>query len=115
MAPTHVRTADRCLQAQKAHTRRGVDRLIEIIGTEAVVPCAHEIYRDVALTSGEGEGKGFYAYAKTLVPDLRFSSSITIATSLVEQWGCARWRSGTTRGIRFPLLQELRDAFVSRH
>jgi hypothetical protein len=103
------------LQAQKAYSRRGVDRLVEIIATEAALPCAHEIYRDIALTTGEGEGKGFYAYAKNLVPDLRFSSSIMIATSLVDQWGCYRWKSGMIRGIKFPSLPQLREAFVQKH
>jgi phage/plasmid primase-like uncharacterized protein len=103
------------LQKQKALSRRGVDRLVEIIATDGAVPCPHELYSDIAMTSGEGDGKGFYAHAKTLVPDLKFSSSITIGTALIEQWGCQRWKSGTRRGIRFPPLQELREAFVAKH
>jgi hypothetical protein len=103
------------LQKQKALSRRGVDRLVEILATDGVVPCPHEFYRDVAMTTGEGEGKGFYAHAKNVVPDLKFSSSIAIATTLVDEWGCSRWKSGAQRGIRFPAIQELRDLFVKKH
>ena len=103
------------LQKQKALSRRGVDRLVEIIATDGVIPCAHEAYLNTAMTTGEGEGKGFYAHAKNIVPDLKFTSSSSIATTLVDDWGCMRWKSGTSRGIRFPELQQLRETFVKKH
>jgi hypothetical protein len=103
------------LQRQKAMSRRGVDALIEIVATEGSVPCSHLLYHDVAVTTGEGAGKGFYAHAKNLVPDLRFVSSTIIATTLVEQWGCERWKSGNDRGLRFPTLAKLREAFDAKH
>jgi phage/plasmid primase-like uncharacterized protein len=103
------------LQKQKAMSRKGVDALVEIIATEGSVPCSHLLYRDIAVTTGEGAGKGFYAHAKNLVPELRFVSSTIIATTLVEQWGCERWKSGNDRGVRFPPLAKLRAAFDARH
>jgi hypothetical protein len=103
------------LAKQKAYTRRGVDRLIEIIATDGVIPCAHEYYSNVALTSGEGEGRGFYAAAKNLVPDLKHMSSIPLATTLVDMWGCIKWKSGVRCGIQFPELDDLRARFDERH
>ena len=82
---------------------------------DGAVPCPHDVYRNIALTSGEGEGKGFYAHAKTIVPDLKFASSITIATALVDEWNCERWKSGERRGIRFPELAQLRAKFDAKH
>jgi hypothetical protein len=104
----------KALARQKALTRRGVDRLVEIIATEGVVPCPG-VYSNVTITTGEGEGKGFYAHAKSVVPDLKFTSSITIATTLVEKWKCMRWKSGSIRGIAFPPLDELRAQFDAVH
>ena len=104
------------LQRQKGLSRRGVDRLVELIALDGVIPCqADEFYRDIAVTTGEGDGKGFYVHARNIVPDLKHMSSITIATTLVDNWGCARWKSGVLRGIRFPPLQELRNTFVKKH
>src|SRR5262252_2333905 len=74
------------LARQKAFARRGVDRLVEIIATDGAIPCAHYQYPTIAVTTGEGEGKGFYAHAKTIVPDLKFTGSIVVATSLVDAW-----------------------------
>src|SRR5262249_18490264 len=103
------------LAKQKTFSRRGVDRLIEIIAYEATIPCRHETYLNLALTSGEGEGNGFYAYARTIVPELKFVSSINIATALVDDWDCIRWKSGGRRGFRFPRLTELRARFNAKH
>jgi hypothetical protein len=47
------------LLKQKALSRRGVDRLVELIALDGVIPCQpDEFYRDIALTTGEGDGKG---------------------------------------------------------
>jgi hypothetical protein len=105
----------KALQAQKAHSRRRIDLLVENIAAEGIIPCAHPQYADIALTTGETEGNGFYAYAKKLVPDLKHAGSITIATTTVEEWGCSRWKSGGQRGIRFPSIQKLREIFVKKH
>jgi Family of unknown function (DUF5906) len=104
------------LHKQKALSRRGIDRLVEIIALDGVIPCRpDDFHRNIAVTTGEDDGRGFYVHARNLVLDLKHMSSITIATTLVDDWGCGRWKSGVQRGIRFPPLQELRDTFVKKH
>ena len=60
------------------------------------------------MTSGEEDGNGFYAKARTLAPDLKYDSSIVISAALKRNWGCEPWKSGYERGIKFPPLAELR-------
>jgi Family of unknown function (DUF5906) len=46
LAGWHPRTCvpqTETLQSQKAYCRRGVDRLVEIIATDAAIPCAHDV------------------------------------------------------------------------
>ena len=102
------------LADQKAHSRRGIDRLVEILAHEGVLPAVHPVLLDVAVTTGEAKGEGFYAQAKALVPDLKFPSSVVINAAL-KNWGCKPWRAHGVRGIQFPPLKELRDAFDKRH
>jgi hypothetical protein len=102
------------LATQKAFTRRGIDRLIEQICHDGILPSAHTIHPNVAVTTGEEEHRGFYYAARTLVPDLRYDSSIVIANRLKE-WGCEPWKSGYQRGIRFPALADLRLRFDCKH
>jgi hypothetical protein len=103
------------LADQKRYSRRGVDQLIEIIAHDGDLPCAHSSLANVAVTGGEGDGRGFYAAAKKMVPDLRYLSSSAISQALRETWGCARWRSAQQRGIEFPPLKELRAKFDRHH
>jgi hypothetical protein len=103
------------LADEKRFSRRGVDQLIEIIAHDADLPDGHPIIANVALTGREGEGKGFYASAKKMVPDLRYASSSTITKILEEAWDCERWRSARQRGIKFPPLKRLRTKFDERH
>src|SRR5262249_9993909 len=103
------------LAEQKAHSRRGIDALIEHIAYEGVLPAADTYKHDVAITTGETEGKGFYAAIKSIVQDLKFTSSIVIATTLNKDWGCKPWKSGHRRGIEFPPLPELRELFDRKH
>lgn len=102
------------LADQKAHTRRGVDRLIEMVAHSGMLPAVHGAYPNIAVTSGEEDGNGFYPKARSLVPDLKYNSSIVIATAL-KRWGCEPWHSGPLRGIKFPPLAELRAAFDQKH
>jgi hypothetical protein len=44
------------LAEQKAHSRRGIDRLIECVANSGLLPAAHMVHRNVAITSGEEEG-----------------------------------------------------------
>src|SRR5262249_26557911 len=103
------------LAEQKAFSRRGMDRLIEIIAYDGVVPAIDSIGPNVAITTGEDKGEGFYHAAKTLVPDLKHLASIGIAKALRKDWGCNEWHRGYRRGIEFPPLRELRDLFDKKH
>jgi hypothetical protein len=61
------------------------------------------LYPDIAITTGEEKGEGFYCAARSLVPDLKYESSIVLANKLKAEWGCAAWKSGEFRhGIRTP-------------
>ena len=103
------------LADQKALSRTGIDRLVEILAHEGILPSAHSMQPHIAVTSGEVKGEGFYAAAKKLVPDLRrYGTSIQIATAL-SQWGCKSWHSGNQRGIEFPTLAEVRAQFEAKH
>jgi hypothetical protein len=105
----------KALAEQKTHSRRGIDRLIEIICHEGVVSSAHETYSDIAITTGEEKGEGFYYAARTLVPDLKHVSSIIISQDLKQKWECTPWKAGNRRGIKFPPLGRLRELFDERH
>jgi hypothetical protein len=103
------------LAKQKAHSRRDLDRLVETIAYDGSLPCAIDLHLDVAVTSGEADGKGFYVAARNLVPDLKHMGSVTMAEKLGDRWECRPWHSGDVRGIRFPPLQRLRALFDQRH
>jgi len=103
------------LADQKAYTRRGIDRLVEILAHDGILPCTDASDPSITITSGEDKGEGFYRAARTLAPDLKHVSSKIIAVSLQRDGGCDRWKSGYQRGIRFPPLAELRDRFDRRH
>ena len=46
------------LADQKAHSRRGVDRLVEMVAHSGILPAAHSKHPNVAVTSGEGTANG---------------------------------------------------------
>jgi hypothetical protein len=112
--PRRVPQTD-ALAEQKAFSRRGMDRLIEIIAHDGVVPATDSVGPNIAITTGEEKGEGFYAAAKIMVPDLKHLSSIGIAKALRKEWGCKLWKSGYRRGIEFPSLPGLRDLFDKKH
>ena len=103
------------LAEQKAHSRRGVDRLVETIAHDGTLPSAHLDYPDVAITSGEEKGEGFYCAARSLVPDLKRDSSIVVGNALKNGWECVSWKDRYRRGILFPPLARLRELFDKRH
>jgi uncharacterized protein DUF5906 len=103
------------LANQKAYSRRGIDRLIEILAHDGILPCADASDASITITTGEEKGEGFYPAARKLAPDLKHVSSQIIAVSLQKDWGCSRWKSGYQRGIKFPTLTELRERFDKRH
>lgn len=103
------------LADQKMRSRRGIDRLVEQIAHDGILPSADLGHAYISITTGEEHGEGFYYRARQLVPDLKYENSTTIVTTLCQHWGCIRWKSGLRRGIRFPPLHELRDLFDRRH
>jgi hypothetical protein len=103
------------LAEQKAYSRRGVDQLVEVIADQGILPCAYKNSFDVALTTGEDRGKGFYAAARRLAPDLKHRSARVIANELIRHWGCRAWKSDSKRGLMFPRLAELRRLFDAKH
>lgn len=102
------------LRRQQAHSRKGVDALIETIAHEGRLPCAKYKMPDVAITDGEANREGFWHYAKTTVPDLRHRTSRSLMPELRE-WGCESYKSCNVRGVRFPTLADLRQRFDTRH
>lgn len=104
------------LAEQKQQSRKGVDQLVEGLAHHGVLPgSAASAYSNVAITTGEDRGEGFYAAARKLVPDLRFLSSVRIFNKLRDDWGCQPWKSGYQRGLLFPPLAELRHRFDKQH
>jgi Family of unknown function (DUF5906) len=103
------------LAEQKAHSRRGIDRLVENIAHSGVLPSNHPLHPNVAVTSGEEKDEGFYCAARRLAPDLKHLSSRGIAEALRKHWSCRAWKSGYQRGIEFPPIAELRALFDRRH
>jgi hypothetical protein len=103
------------LGRQKDFTRRGLDRLIETIAQGGELPWALYNHANVAKTSGEGEGRGFYVAARKIVRDLEHVSSSKIAKMLQSEWGTTSWNSNGVRGIEFPKLAELRKRFDAKH
>jgi hypothetical protein len=100
---------------QRALSLRGVDALIYTLCNEGTLPCAHPNYPEVTISTGEEHGRGFYHYAKKKVPELDRKSSQALGNVLKDDWDCLAWRSNTERGIQFPPLAELRDAFIKKH
>jgi hypothetical protein len=103
------------LADQKTRSRRGVDRLVEGLAYNGALPCTDATSPNVAITTGEEKGEGFYIAARHMAPELKHENSIVIARVLTEHWGCSNWHSGYRRGIKFPPLAELRAKFDRRH
>jgi hypothetical protein len=103
------------LAEQKAHSRRGVDLVIEHLAHEGILPCSDASDSAVTITTGEEKDEGFYPAARKIAPDLKRQSSQRIVGALTREWGCKRWRETYRRGIQFPPLAELRDLFDRKH
>lgn len=103
------------LGKQKAFSRTGLDRVIEKCAAEGILPCAHFKQPNIAITSGEGEGRGFYLAARKIAPDLVHVGSPRINRQLQDEWGCKTWHQKEMRGIEFPRLKELRGLFDKKH
>ena len=103
------------LADQKTRSRRGIDRLVEMIAHSGTLPAADIAHPAVAITTGEEKGEGFYHDARQMVPELRHDGSIVVKKTLKDAWKCEDWKSGYRRGLRFPPLATLRTLFDERH
>jgi hypothetical protein len=102
------------LQEQAAHSRKGIDALVETIAHQAWLPHQHARYPNVASTKGDLRGDGFWGWARQNFPELARKSPHTLAREL-GPWGCRIWNSGGPH-IRFPEdVAELRRLFDLRH
>jgi hypothetical protein len=103
------------LAEQKARSRRGVDLLVELLAADGVLPSAHPSYPNIAITTGEEKGEGFWPAARTLVPSLKHESSRVIGATLKKDWNCEPWESHGRSGLKFAPLDQLRLTFDKRH
>src|SRR5262245_15866195 len=76
------------LAEQKAFSRRGLDLLVETLARDGVLPSAHLTRPNIAITSGEAGGRGFYADARRVVPGLKHIASTVIHKELLDHRGC---------------------------
>ena len=103
------------LADQKTRSRRGVDRLGRDRGPRRhTAGGGHHLSQRRHHHRG-GQGRGLLLRRAVMVPELRHDSSIVVAKTLKEEWGCKTWKSGYRRGIEFPPLLELRAMFDRRH
>lgn len=100
---------------QKLASLHGIDRLIMEICDSGSLPEANEDAADIAITTGEALGQGFWAHCRKNVMGLKFTSAKAMATTLRKEWGCTSWHSGSQSGIRFPPLAVLREAFETKY
>jgi hypothetical protein len=102
------------LREQAAHSRSGIDALIETIAHNAWLPCQHSRYAYVASTKGDRAGEGFWGWVRSNFTDLARHSPHAFARDL-RPWGCTIWNSGGPH-VRFPEdIGELRRLFDERH
>ena len=102
------------LQQQKLESLEGIDKVIAELAHEGCIPCPVVDRPDVAATTGEQHGQGFWHYCKRISPDLRSSNARSLMPKLRE-WDCSDFKSGNVRGVQFPPLQKLRAAFDQKY
>jgi hypothetical protein len=103
------------LAEQKSLARSGVDALVEGLAQDGQLPCHHDRDPDVAVTSGDKSNEGFWAWVRQNHPDLRYSTPQSISGILQRDWGCKKFQSNGTIGLRFPALWDLRAKFDQVH
>jgi hypothetical protein len=101
------------LKEQKAHSRDGIDSLIEHLCHDGAVPFSKHDTPRIADTSGTRSGDGFWPWAKSTFELEKGPQGIAMA--LHKHWGCRGVDSGGKTGLLFPSLHELRKLFEHRH
>jgi hypothetical protein len=103
------------LDDQKCESIRGVDALVGTLLADGCLPFPASGHPDVCLTTGDAEGVGLWAYARKVIPSLRHDTPHSMARVLREKWSCERWKSGPQRGVKFPPLADMRQAFAAKY
>lgn len=103
------------LMEQKSLSRTGLDALVEALCDDGLIPCSRSRAPDVAITSGDKNGKGFWNWVRDNYQELRFMQPAAMAALLRKDWDCKRWKSNGEAGLRFPPLKDLRAKFDARH
>ena len=100
---------------QKMESLEGIDLLISEICDAGRLPFGHDKLFNIALTNGERDGDGLWAFAKRL-RGLKYRTSKSMAGELRKEWGCmTSWHSGEKSGIVFPELLVLRGLFEVKY
>jgi hypothetical protein len=108
------------LHEQQAHTRSGVDLLVEEVCSEGIVPAAHYQWPGFSITSVDAKEGSFEDFLRKR-QDLA-GKALMIKRRLRKEWGCSsgddakRW-NGKERvsGIQWPPLADLRAKFIAKH
>jgi hypothetical protein len=103
------------LLEQKAESLHGMDALVADLANAGRLPYPVTGKPNICSSLGEAEGAGLWAYAKRLVPELRFKIARLIMRRLREDWGCESWHVGNERGVEFPPLAELRQTYAAKY
>ncbi len=103
----------RALLDQKMQSLRGIDKVIADIAHEGSVPCVMLGHSNIARTSGDGDGQGFWEHCRQ-TPELR-SANARAMMSRLREWGCESFKSGNRRGVQFPPLAVLRAKFDEKY
>jgi len=103
------------LKEQRAHSRKGIDSLVETVARNGVLPFAHYKKPSWAVTSGARANGGFWAHCRDTYPDLKFSTPENMMRDLRDKWGCDSRSTGGRNYCIFPVLSELRRRFDKHH
>ena len=100
------------LRRQKILSLKGVSALVLLVANEGKLDYLQTDSRpNAVVTSGEGHGTGFIAWAKRVVPSLRHHTGPNIKNELIEKWGCEKFSRDGKRGLDFPRLADFRATF----
>jgi hypothetical protein len=111
------------LLEQAAHSRKGVDLLVEQACNEARVPCQHDDFPGFSVGKGYERREGFdYFIDHHSDHVLNHMKSLKVKRQLVKHWGCMTGEAARTqrggcrdRGVLWPPLADLRAKFEAKY
>jgi hypothetical protein len=111
------------LTEQAAYSRRGVDLLVEMACSTAIVPCQDPHYPGFSTTTGYEWRQGFdYFIDHHTDRELSRLGALKVKRSLAKNWGCITGHAARTQrdghrpfGIWWHSLEELRNRFQIKH